>query len=83
MSQLDAVCVAWTTPHRYTVLFKVLFKKKWLSKGGGKPTTLKVHKNKNFLTPILIFEFGSARQKALMLDIFSPNGRKMGDHSNC
>jgi hypothetical protein len=61
---------------------KVLFKKKWLSKGGGKPTTLKVHKNENYLIPILNFEFGSARQKVLILNIFSPNGRKMGDHSN-
>jgi hypothetical protein len=52
---------------------KVLFKKKWLSKGGGKPTTLKIHKNKNFLTLILNFEFGSARQKVLILNFFSPN----------
>jgi hypothetical protein len=67
----------------FGILFKVLFKKKWLSKGGGKPTTLKVDKNDNFLTPILNFEFGSARQKVLKLKNFSPNGRKMGDHSNC
>jgi hypothetical protein len=64
------------------ILFKVVFKKKWLSKGDGKPTTLKVHKNENFLTPILNFEFGSARQKVLILNSFSPNGIKMGDHSN-
>jgi hypothetical protein len=81
VSQLDAVCVAGNTPLT-GILFKVLFKKKLLSKGGGKPATLKVHKNENFLTPILNFEFGSARQKVLVLNIFSPNGRKMGDHSN-